>query len=1116
MGADLLERFRQAGLEAAGQHRNVTVLFVDLSGYTQLSQRLDNEILFEIIQQFIQVLANDVYKYEGMVDKFTGDGLMALFGAPIAHENNAELAVRAALDMQTSVAALSQQLHERLGTDLRLHIGLHSGPVIVGGIGSNLLMNYTAIGDTVNLARRLEDAASPGTILVSETVYRQTRALFDYVPAPGLSLKGVTEPVSGYRVTGTKTRPGSVRGIESLHAPMIGRDPEFERLRQTAHALLHNRQGRFVLITGEAGIGKSRLVSELKSYVRDKDITVVEGQSLTYRRLAAYWMFLDALRKFLGVNPDTPEIQIRERLEARVSKAMGERASHVLPYLEHLLSLSPSNQTAAERLRFLDAGQLRQQIFLSVRDLFLAEAHQKPLILIFEDLHWADQSSLDLLLFLLDSIRHAALMIVAISRPIQEGTMVKIVEWAGQNQPDQFCQLPLHSLSIDQSEQLLFQLLSISELPPALREHILQRAAGIPFYLEEILRMLIDNGMIQPENGHWRISPGADIASLGVPETLEGLILARFDRLDETQRRLLQVASVIGREFSLPVLQAVLQSLDEKRLIAVLASLTERDFIYPQPDSPHTEYIFKHALMSDAIYKTMLRRDRSDLHGQIGEAIEQVYSHRLEGQIEILARHFSWSPRHERALHYLILAGQKAARNYDNEHARENFNQALELLPQVGHTPLHELQVYTGLGDVLVFTGEYSGGRENYLKALAAVSPEEREQYAVEKSNLHRKIGITHERQGDYDQALLCLGKSESALVHAPSDMPLEKAEIINDIGWTYFRKGNVDEAEKNLTHALTLVEDSGRLDIVASIYNRLGGVYFEKDQLDQAGNYVRKSLVIREEMGDAVGAARSCSNLGLLAWRRGDWDRGLDFFTRSLELHARVGDVEGAINLKNNIGLLLTDKGELEEARTYLEEGLQEALQIGHSFLVGMGYHHLSRNRVTAKEWNKSLEFGNQALEVFSEIGAKENLISVYISVGEAWLGASDVEEAKRAGETALKLLEESGIKLETPTNEYGRICHLMGKIALIEGDIESAGQNLRNSATQFSLVGNQLELGRALVSMAVLAQARSDRSAFRRHLNEARMIFLQLGANLDLETVDHLSTDSVYRTPG
>jgi adenylate cyclase len=542
VGADLLDRFRRAGLEAAGQSRQVTVLFVDLSGYTYLSEKInDSEQLYELVQRCTKIFANDVYKYDGMVDKFTGDGLMALFGAPIAHENSAELAIRAALDMQTDLEKLSAELKDRLGSEIKAHIGLHSGSVVVGGVGSNMMMNYTAIGDVVNLASRIETAAGSDMILVSEVVYRQVRNLFDFESLAPMQLKGISQPVSAYRVLGTKSKPGSVRGIEGLYAPMVGRDGELERLYQAANAMNIEKLGRFTAVSGEAGIGKSRLILEFKSLLSQLPVQVLEGYSLIYRKGISYWIFQDLILRLLEVDAETPQSECQARLRERVTRGLPNRIDDILPYLEHMLSLPLSNPETAKRIDYLAAEQLRQQIFLAVRDLILAETQQKPAVLILEDLHWADSGSLELLDFLLDSLVKNPVAIVAVSRSFADGKLAEITRRAGELLRLRFTDLSLNSLSPDQSDRLFTQLLAIQNMPEALRTHIVQRASGIPLYLEEILRMLMDRNLLIRIDGHWQLADKVDLTLLGVPDTLEGLILTRFDHLELVQRHILKV-----------------------------------------------------------------------------------------------------------------------------------------------------------------------------------------------------------------------------------------------------------------------------------------------------------------------------------------------------------------------------------------------------------------------------------------------------------------------------------------------------------------------------------------------------------------------------------------------
>jgi len=834
MGSDLLERFQKAGLEASGQRRNVTILFVDLTGFTYLAEQLNNEDLYVMIQELIRTLADDVYKYEGMVDKLTGDGLMALFGAPISYENNVERAIRAALNMQEDVRRLSQTNREKLGYDLQIHIGLNSGSVIVGGMGSNALMNYTAIGDIVNLAKRLEENAKPGAILVSESVYRQTKPLFGFQALPPLGLKGVSHPVTAYQLATAKNIPGKVRGLEGLHSPLIGREVELGQLSYAIDRLLFDQQGSLVVVMGEAGLGKSRLTEELTASIEPGSINIYEGHSLTYRKAIPFWIYQDVVRDILGVPMGAPAEEVRKRLAHETQAILGAAAVEALPYLEHLLSIKPSDTGAAERISYLDAGQLRQQIFLAVRDLLLGLARQKPVLLILEDLHWADETSLDLTLFLLESIRHTPLVIYAITRPYDSGVLSQIVERAKQRLVDRFIFIRLHALAPDQSKALFQSLLTVQPIPELFREQIIQRAAGIPFYLEEILRMLIEDKVIISEADHWIVSPGKDIDKIGVPDTLQDLILTRFDRLPPFNRQVLQTASVIGNQFGADVLHAVLPAVSKEDTAAALGRLVEKEYILPQPgtETASTEalYVFKHVLVSDAIYSTLLQRDRHDLHGRVGQAIEILYASRLEGQIELLANHYMRSMMLDRALIYLILAGQKAARGYANEQARQHFIQALGLLPKVRYT-LDQLQgIHIGLGDVLVTIGEYQSARDHYQTALDAI---EEDGLALpdmphwqEKSVLFRKIATTFERQGEYDKTMGRLTAAQDAIDHLDTPPAVECARILNDMGWIFFRRGNLEQAEACLKEALNLAETRKEMGVELKDIKLKAGIF--------------------------------------------------------------------------------------------------------------------------------------------------------------------------------------------------------------------------------------------------------------------------------------------------
>lgn len=1139
-GADLLERFHQAGLEASGQRRSVTVLFVDLTGYTNLSEELSDEELYELVQKYIRVLVNAVYKYEGMVDKLTGDGLMALFGAPIAHENNAERALRSAMDMQMEVDRLSREL-DLNGRDLRIHIGLNAGTVIVGGLGSDSMMNYTAIGDSVNLARRLEEAAGPGEILVSESVFRKTYRLFDFDVVPALSLKNISRKVNAYRVTGQKAQPGQVRGLEGLHAPMIGRENEFSQVLGMVDRLVTARQGSVVLLVGEGGIGKSRLTSELKAHLNCDEVNVLEAHSLTYRKAIAYWIFQDMLRAYLELDLEAPEADVRSRLSETVRQVLGSAGAEKLPYLEHMLGLEPSDPYAAGRIRYLDAGQLRQQIFLAVRDLLVAEARRRPLLLILEDLHWADEASLALIRFILDGIRAEPLLIFAISRPFEGGAVHAIHQRASQRLADRYAYIRLQALPFEKSNQLLEALLSVPELPESFRQQIIQRSAGLPFYLEEILRMLIEDDVLYFDSagdggaGQWRLSPGADIRAIGVPDTLQGLILTRFDRLNPIIRKALQTASVVGYQFHGQVLRRVFESLlvdgqveemqDGEGFEEALQLLVEREFVIPQPSAVNAEesFIFKHVLVSDAVYSTLLQRDRKDLHTRAAQAIEAVYAGRIDGQIEVLASHYLRSPLLDRALHYLILAGQKAARSFVNEQARQHFAQALELLPKVAHSYKQAVQVHMGLGDALLTAGEYPAARDQYTRASEALASglqsgvsgadlcEEGGEPGSERipeeacirmqSVLARKIGQTYERQGEYETALDCLQRAQSLLDQHSDSYVTDQANTLCDIGWIWFRRGNLDQAEALFLKALALSETVDQPDVLASVLNRLAGIYFQRDAPEQASAYLEQSLMLREQIGDVVAVARSYNNLGLLSWKKGDLASALDNFTHSFELQSNLGDVEGVIELHTNMGLIEMDRGNLADSERHFQQALEMAGQIGHLYHVSLARLHLSLLNLYAGHWHKVLDYAQMSLRGFQELRVKEHLLDLTMLFGWAYLGLGDEGHLEDALNRLDDLMQQAG----GPSESEGRAMRLKGVIARRRGKLDQAKDALERSISIFTQLGSQIERARSLVELGSVYRLAGEPSAEK--FSEAKRIFEHTGANFDLEKLNKIT---------
>jgi predicted ATPase len=709
---------------------------------------------------------------------------------------------------------------------------------------------------------------------------------------------------------------------------------------------------------------------------------------------------------------------------------------------------------------------------------------------------------LDLLLFLLEAVRHAPLLILAVSRQAESSALDRITQWAEKHLSERFVAIHLRNLSLDQSHRLLLQLLSVPDLdlPAHLRQKILERCDGVPFYLEEILRMLIDHGVLRKEDGRWQMVNGGEIENLGVPDTLQGLILARFDRLPPFQRHLLQVASVIGHQFQLRLLKALLQPEEREEVDQALACLVEREFIVPIADPPDAIYAFRHVLMSEAIYATLLKRERSQWHGLVGEAIERLYADRLEEQVELLARHYSWSPRLERALHYLIRAGQRAASRYVNEQALFHFKQALDLLPQVAHTSEQALNVHLGLGDVQFLVGDYATAFHHYEAALLAIAEEQDETFVPVRSALQRKIARTLERQGDYEQALSRLTQALQILSTIPNPPPTEKAQVLSDIGWLRFRQGNFMEAEQLLTQALSLVENCEAYDVIASIYNRLGGVAYNQGDWNRTANYLRKSIALRESIGDMMGLATSFNNLGLLGIEMGDFDNALENLSRSYELKSRLGQAEGISMTLNNLGWLRIQRGELDEAEQCLNQALELARQIGYTSLMAEVLKNLGELHLKSQAWDKARQTLVEAAHILSELGTRDQLVDTYTLLGEAALSAGDLAGAQ----ACLEKIQGLSISLADDTRELstvqrGEFWRFRGMLATQLGEWESASQYLNISEKIFQSLGSRLHQGRAAYQLGCLAEARGEARAARLRYREAALLFRSVGARLE-----------------
>jgi class 3 adenylate cyclase len=549
----------RAAAHLAGERRVVTILFADVVGSTALAEELGAETWMAVMNDAFDRIIPAVYRYEGTVARLVGDGLWAFFGAPVAHEDDPARAVRAALDLLDAAGEVAEEVWRAHGIRFAMRACLNTGAVVVGDVGDDLTYEYTAMGGAVNLAARLKFATEPMTLLITENTHRFVAPILDCADLGPIDIKGRVEPIRLYVVHGLKGEPGHVRGLAGLQSPMVGRDAELATLEQACEAVRAGL-GRAVLIVGEPGLGKTRLIAEWKMTVtermHDPPPLWAEGHGLSYGHGLAYHLLIDLLRSIVGIPEGADEPEARAALRAYSANLFADSTLDVYPHLGHLLSLKLEDE-ALEQIQLLDPQALQAQYLAAVRSLLLAIASRRPLVLILEDLHWADPSSTELLVKLLPLASTAPMLFCMVTRPERDAPGWKLVTTARETLDRSLTEFTLRALSEDDSRQLVSNLLSIEALPDRLRGLILKKAEGNPFFVEEVIRMLIDRGAIIRRDGKWHAE--AEIEDLDIPDNLQGLLLARIDRLSDEAKRTLRVASVIGRQFPVKVLEHVLE-----------------------------------------------------------------------------------------------------------------------------------------------------------------------------------------------------------------------------------------------------------------------------------------------------------------------------------------------------------------------------------------------------------------------------------------------------------------------------------------------------------------------------------------------------------------------------
>jgi class 3 adenylate cyclase/tetratricopeptide (TPR) repeat protein len=1047
------------------ERRLITTLFADISGFTALSYNLDPEEVRDIVNICFEFLNNIIVKYGGTIHKYEGDLVIALFGFPDAFENDPERAVEAALEMIRLLPEMNETLSEKskIKTEIGLHIGINSGTVFIGEVGSTEKMEYTVVGESVNLASRLKDTAKTGEILVSEPVFRASRYLFEYNAYPPITVKGIDQPIRVFIPTGKRDKPEPKRGIKGLFSPMVGRDKELNILKESVKNLI-NGKGGACFILGHAGLGKTRLFTELKDVISNRHlmISILESRSLAFAETVPFSPFLQIFEHLCGISDqDSPE-SIQQKFLKKTKEIFPDTWTEIVPYIGYLFSVRFADELD-EKVKYLNDQGLKTQIFVSIKKLLIALAEVHPLLLVIDDYHCTDTASLELLEFIFDAPEACPILFLGISRIEKEKECFKTKEWLKSRLGDNFNEIVLKPLDNKSGTQLIYNLLEIPGFTEDFKEKILSKSEGNPFYLEEIIRSLIDFGVLRFASGVWEVT--SDVSTFEIPDNIQSVISARLDQLEQDVRNVLHTASVIGRNFHVRILEH-LGGFDVLMLTLYLATLEELEYIVETEKEPERQYMFKHPLLYEVSYNSLSKKKRRMLHQKTGETIEEIYSDRLDDFVEILAYQYANSDNIDKALEWLKNAGEKAKDRYANDEAIRYYQKTISVISENKKDKGVELcAAYEALGDIYAMKGEYELAIESYKEMFHSGVGNE-----VMQSKSVRKTSEIYHNQGRYDDALRTLDEAEEMLTGDDEEQMFEKSQTCIMRCWILRLMGEMEEAVKEGEKGLTIADDLhklGKLDereinlLRVRGFNNLGTVFYNKGKYDRTIELYQKCLDISEQAGDKRGRGVAIRNLGLVYYEKGESDKAIEFFKKGLNIFREIGTRRLIGVANSDMGSVFAVNGEYDKAIEYYGKALKIFVETGNKHRLGEvngGLGGIYQNR---GKYDKAIGFYQKAIQLFEEIGYKRGIAMINHNLGTVYMEISQHKKANqylRDAESILKKIGDNKTLLEV----YIALANLKCEMSKVETE-KPRQAKLHKEATEWAGMAAEMveELG-------------------------------------------------------
>jgi class 3 adenylate cyclase/tetratricopeptide (TPR) repeat protein len=1033
---DLTQKILAQRDKIEGERKQVTVMFCDMEGYTSLTEKLGSEEMYSIMNEVYEILIHKVHDYEGTVNELTGDGIMALFGAPIALEDAPQRAIRSALAIHREINKFSDQLKsESRMPPIKMRIGIHTGPVIVGTLGNDLRVEFKAVGDTVNLAHRMEELAEPGTTYVTEKTYKVTEGLFRFESSGEKRVKGKEEPIKVYQVIAPSTlRTRFDVSAERGLTPLVGREREIELLLDGFERTMAGK-GQAFSIVSEAGAGKSRLLYEFRKALANKDIIFLEGKCLSYSKGVAYHPVVDILRSNFYIKEGEEDQGVKDKIKKGLRIMEADEAS-TLPYLLELLSVKDSG---IDEIPMTPEAK-KDRTIKALRQIILKGSEVKPLVIALEDLHWLDKSSEDVAKDLLDSISGSKVLLIFTYRPEYAHS------WGDKPNHNQ---ITLHRLSNRESLDIAVHLLRKKEIEPALQELILEKTEGNPFFIEEFIRSLVDLKIIDEKENAYFLSK--DINQMTIPLTIQEVIMARVDSLPDRSKEVLQAGSVIERELNHELIKRI-TGLPEQELLSHLSILKDSELIYERGIYPKSSYIFKHALTREVVYDSILAKRKKKLHEEIGNAIEQLYEDNLSKYYEVLAEHYFLSENYSKAAEYSRLATKKAEKAAS---LNEAITYSKKRVTSLGRLPRSN-DVQKQIIDSRTVLGLYLTQLNYHIEAKEAVDPIIN--LAI-RNNYKRRLCQIYTILGSYD----------------------------------LFVEENFPGAFKDFEEALKISEEI-RDNITSFFASYWFGLALGWNcEFERSANYLQKALDINLAAKNLWGIAFAKSTLAYYSYcHHGKIELQFKTTEGALHIAEESGDIYSKAATYVSHGVSCYGKGLMEDAKKHLLKGLELCERINFNFGSGVGRFHLGETCFQMGDFPKSKEHFEKGIWVLEN----NKLWPSWAGFGKVGAVRSKVMHGEK--DVDLESLYTSSRDNKVKAFE-GWIQRYIGEILLNIGDqhISESEHWIQKAIDADQRNSTMFNLGKDYVLYADLFKRKGDRPKAKENLGKAIEILKECGAD-------------------